>query len=122
MRLWLDDLRPIPEDFDRHAFTAVEAIQLIGSEPIELISFDHDLGPEPLATGYDVAKHIEKLAYDRKIGRMEWRVHSANPSGASNIRAAMESAERFWAEDEAIRAEMSETVRLAEKMKARDDQ
>lgn len=116
MRLWIDDMRPMPEGFDHHAMTAEDAILSINEHPITLISFDHDLGPEPQATGYNVAKHIEKLAYGRVIGRMEWRVHSANPAGAARIRAAMESAERFWAEDEAFKAELDEQARLSDKL------
>lgn len=101
MKLWIDDVRPMPEGFDRHAKTASEAIEIIKAcDRIEEISFDHDLGNDADGTGYDVAKFIEEQAYRGiKPPPLKWSIHSANPVGRQNIRKAMESAERFAALD-----------------------
>jgi hypothetical protein len=108
MRLWLDDNaynpdtpeRLLPSDFDCACLQAKEAINLIGMGFITHISFDHDLGDETLnGTGYDVAKFIEAKAYHGEIPPLTWTIHSANPVGRDNIKAAMESAERFWARE-----------------------
>ena len=63
MKIWLDDERPMPSEFDVHARTADDAIRYIENNDVELISFDHDLGREENGTGYDVANWIEAEAY-----------------------------------------------------------
>ena len=93
MRIWLDDVRPMPNGFDFWAKNYYEMMGLLISGNVTHISFDHDLGLG--MGGYDVAKYIEGLAY---LGMVEitWDVHSANPAGRRNIELAMKSAERFW--------------------------
>lgn len=94
-KLYLDDLRPTPKDFNLRAYTAQEAIAMLEKGGISAISFDHDLGPDEAGTGYDVAKWIEEKAYtDPNFTVPEWNIHSANPVGAKNIERAMESSER----------------------------
>jgi hypothetical protein len=93
MKIWLDDTRLCPDDFDYWARTAGECISLL-SDNIDrtdiYISFDHDLGASQNGTGYDVAKWIEEYAYCNRIERIVWDIHS------QNIKFAMENAERYW--------------------------
>lgn len=97
IRVWLDDVRPMPkEGFDVHVKTAEEAMALIQNGQVAFMSFDHDLGDPNAKTGYDVAKLVERLAFDNKLARFEWAVHSMNPEGAHNIVMAMQQAEKFW--------------------------
>lgn len=97
MRLWLDDLRPMPEGYDRHVKTAKEAIEALLVWTVTHISFDHDLGEPECGTGYDVASWIERQAFENtNVERVSWRIHSANPVGRRNIEAAMTSADRYW--------------------------
>lgn len=93
MKVYLDDERETPIGWTR-AFTAQEAIFMLKSGKVEEISLDHDLGTED--TGYDVALWIEEAAFSGQLNRIKWNIHSNNPSGASRIRAALESAEKFW--------------------------
>jgi len=97
MRVWLDDVRPIPDGFDVWVKTAHEAIQLLDSQAVDFISFDHDLGDEENGSGYDVAKWIEEMSFKRRMTRIDWAVHSANPVGRKNIEGAMRGAEKWWA-------------------------
>lgn len=94
VKVWLDDVRPMPEGFDVHVKTAEEAIDLISLGGVSKISFDHDLGTE--LTGYDVAKKIEELAFNFKIFPIEWIIHSQNGVGAENIKRAMKKADEYW--------------------------
>lgn len=100
MKLWLDDLRPMPKGFDVHAKTVEQALDLLASEQFDFISFDHDLGTDSNGnlhlTGYDLAKIIEKKAFEGKMKPLGWAIHSANPVGRQNIERAMQNAERFW--------------------------
>jgi hypothetical protein len=94
IRLWLDDVRPMPDGFDVWVKESFWAKMLIAKRLVSHISFDHDLGEGK--TGYDVAKLIEELAYDKELAPMTWDIHSANPVGRKRIEQAMQSAERFW--------------------------
>jgi hypothetical protein len=103
MRVWLDDLRDMPFDFDHHARTAAEAIQLLATGAVQRISLDHDLGDEGNGTGYEVAKWIEAKAFawsqgdENGLPPLEWSIHSQNPVGLKNITQALRNADRFWA-------------------------
>lgn len=97
MKLWLDDIRPMPKGFDKHVTNVTIAKSCIAFpyDPVDEISFDHDLG-EDNGTGYDVAKFIEEQAYLGNIPPIKWSIHSANPVGRKNIEAAMKKAEEYW--------------------------
>jgi hypothetical protein len=102
MRVWLDDIRPMPSKFDVHCKTAVEAINLLKTGKVTFISFDHDLADPGVKemTGYTVARWIEEAAFDKRMTRIGFAVHSANPVGIFKIREAMEQAQAFWTEYE----------------------
>ena len=94
IRIWLDDIRPMPEGFDVWCCTARQAYKSIVRDNCDYISFDNDMG-NPL-DGYWLATCIENLAWAGKIHRFGYDVHSANPEARRNINAAMKSAIRFW--------------------------
>jgi hypothetical protein len=94
-RLWLDNVRPMPQGFDYHARSVPEAISCLMSGTVEHISFDHDLG-DPVQDGHLLAKWIEQAAFYGNLGRLTWEIHSDNPVGSANIRQAMEHADQFW--------------------------
>lgn len=94
MKLWLDDVRPMPMGYDVLAKTADEAIEYLKTGQVTEISLDHDLGLDK--SGYDVAKWIEEQAAYGQINSMTWHVHSANVVGARLIRKAMEKADEYW--------------------------
>lgn len=103
MKLWLDDQIDDPTTPYRHTpegwvgvRTALQACRLLATGEVTYISFDHDLGPSWAGSGYLVAKFIERRAFYRRIKRLRWDVHSANPIGAKNIENAMMRAETFW--------------------------
>lgn len=97
MKIWLDDIRPMPDDFDCHCLRADIAINLLKTGIVSEISFDHDLGEPENGTGYDVAKFIEERAYDGTLPfPIGWAIHSSNPVGRRNIEAAMKNAAKYW--------------------------
>lgn len=94
MLLYIDDIRPAPDDRWIVVRTYDEAIAFIeehGSK-IELISLDHDLGDTniPERTGYDIALHIVAMKFDNKPVPLSYQVHSANPVGAMRIAGVIE--------------------------------
>jgi len=107
--VWLDDERDPQSDIGRQkgasgsetwVKTAPEAIQLLENGNVASISLDHDLGPDENGSGYDVAKWIEEQAYHGNLPRLQWAVHSDNPVGVKNMRAALEQANKFWERNE----------------------
>jgi hypothetical protein len=97
MKIWLDDIRPVPEGFDFTWITnANDCIYLVQKNIISFISFDHDLGEG--GTGYEVAQVIEKCAFFEEINPITWNIHSNNPVGRKDIEMAMKKAESFWIE------------------------
>jgi hypothetical protein len=100
MRVWLDDERPMPSDFDIHVRTADEAIELLKTGKVTFISLDHDLGDQGQATGYKVAKFIEEAAYHNSIPRLRVYFHTMNPVGKANMKAAIRQAYLYWMEYE----------------------
>jgi hypothetical protein len=94
IKLWVDDIRPMPSGFNTWAKTAQQAIETLKRYEVVEISLDHDLG-EGCGTGYEVAKFIEERAY-RGTKPPAWAVHSANPVGAQNMKMAMTAAWNLW--------------------------
>jgi hypothetical protein len=93
MRLFLDDVRKAPSGWIP-VRTAVDAIRLLETGMVHVISLDHDLGTKE--TGYDVACWIEaKVMLDPNFHTPRIEVHSANPVGAARIRACIDSIERI---------------------------
>ena len=99
MRVWLDDLRPMPVGYDVWVKSAPEAIHLLATGKVTFISLDHDLGVEHYmmkdspGSGYDVALFIEQAVWRNLIPMPEWRCHSMNPVGRERIILAMRRAE-----------------------------
>lgn len=97
MRVWLDDMRPMPIGFDVHVRTHNAALAIIDTGKVSFMSFDHDLGDmSDHKTGYDIAMAVERMAANGTIPQFGWSVHSSNPVGAERIKKALTSADRFW--------------------------
>ena len=96
MKLWVDDLRPVPEGY-MGARSVNEAITLIteaeskGME-IEVLDLDHDLG-DFAADGGDAIRLLDWLAERETFYPVE--IHTANPVGRANMERVLA---RFWGE------------------------
>lgn len=88
MKLWLDDVRPSPFDYEYTALSVDAAKMMIESAEelgvrLELIDCDHDLG-EYAKYGGDGIKLLDWL---EETGRnYPIRIHSANVVGRENMR------------------------------------
>ena len=95
MRLWLDDIRPMPQSFTHHARSVNDAINMItqaerDGEPIEKLSLDHDLG-DYAKDGGDGIKLIDWLCERETFYPIE--LHTANPVGRGNMERTIN---RYW--------------------------
>lgn len=83
INLYLDDLRPTPEGFERvYDYEEFIAFILTNGMP-DFISFDHDLGLGK--TGFDCAKWLVEFCLDNQVLVPGFFVHSQNPVGKENI-------------------------------------
>jgi hypothetical protein len=101
MRVWLDDERPMPSDYDVHVRTAEEAIALLKTGDVTTISLDNDLGDEA-GEGRDVARWIEEAAYNNAIPRLRMKVHTQNAVARVAICRALQNAFRYWRDHERV--------------------
>jgi hypothetical protein len=100
MKVWLDDVRQPPPGWV-HVTTPEQAIELLRSREVEVISLDHDLGlttTQAERTGYDVLAWLEEA-----VATCQWdhalpliRVHSANPVGWRRMEQAIDAIQRHW--------------------------
>ncbi len=97
MKIWLDDLRPVPQGYVG-ARSVNEAIALItdaegkGIE-IEVLDLDHDLG-DFASDGGDAIRLLDWLAERETLYPIE--IHTANPVGRANMKRMLA---RFWDEN-----------------------
>ena len=87
MKIWVDDVRPMPSEYDIHCQSVNETIDIIQSlinrrETIELISTDHDAG-DFRRDGGDYIKILDWL--EEKNISIPIRIHSGNIVGRQNM-------------------------------------
>lgn len=84
MRLWIDDIREPPNNTWTWAKTESEALVIVKAQnadnPIEAVSFDHDLG------GTEDTRSIVLYMAEHNVFPPYCWVHSMNPIGAKYLR------------------------------------
>lgn len=100
MKLWLDDIRKVPEGYTHHAKSVNKAKVLIedaeaANEMIELLDLDHDLGYYALTDGGDGIRLLDWLVERGTFYPV--RLHTANPVGRMNMQRVLN---RFWNKEE----------------------
>ena len=94
MKIWVDDLRPVPKGY-AGARSVNEAIACILEAEekkieIELLDLDHDLG-DYSKDGGDAIKLLDWLAERETFYPV--RIHTANPVGRANMERMIS---RYW--------------------------
>ena len=98
MKVYLDDVRGTPEGWVR-VYWPEEAIELLKTGKVEIISLDHDLGENDRgidgrpATGYDVILWIEEQVFVNGFSPPVMRVHSDNSSAREKMEAGIRAIE-----------------------------
>ncbi len=94
MKVYLDDERETPIGWTR-VYWPDEAISLLESGQVDLISLDHDLGDDERGTGYDVVLWIEEAVATRGFAPPAIKVHSANTSARRKMELGIENIKRI---------------------------
>lgn len=87
MKIWVDDLRPMPEGYDKHCKSLNETKETIWycerfKIPIDLIDLDHDLG-DYVTEGGDAIRLMDYLLERQTFYPLFF--HTANPVGLQNM-------------------------------------
>ncbi len=124
IKLWIDDIRPMPEAFTHHCLNASSAIEFIQNNATNIvaISLDHDLSEfnkngEEL-TGNTVAQFIEESLYFNNVSfpnSVDFYIHSSNPTGRKNIIATINNASNYTTSKFSIFDTPYETYYMAKK-------
>lgn len=88
MKVYLDDERTTPNGWIR-VYWPSEAIELLKSGQVTMISLDHDLGDDERGTGYDVVLWIEEQVALYGFVPPKIAVHSANVSARNKMEAGI---------------------------------
>ena len=100
MKVYLDDVRNPKREYGEDWIlvrTYQEAINLLKTGQVEMISLDHDLGyTDPDHTGYDVASWIEQQVDAGKIPCPDVYCHSWNPAGRKQIGQVIDNLNRRY--------------------------
>ena len=96
MKIWLDDLRPVPQGYEgaksvNEAIALIEEAEKAGID-IEVLDLDHDLG-DYYTDGGDAIKLLDWLAEHETFYPVE--IHTANPVGRENMERMLA---RYWGE------------------------
>lgn len=94
MKIWLDDLRMVPEGYIgtksvNETIRLIEKVEASGGQ-IELLDLDHDLGNYAFDGG-DAIKLLDYLAENEKFYPIV--IHTANPVGRANMQRMIQ---RYW--------------------------
>ncbi|MBX0320132.1 hypothetical protein K2Q31_15935 [Alkalihalobacillus clausii] len=93
MNLYVDDLRDCPEGYTV-ARNYEDAIKLLESHEIHILSLDHDLGEDEnynlLPTGYDIVKYI----CEHGLRANKIYMHTDNSVGRENMYKTLLGAQR----------------------------
>ena len=94
MKIWLDDVRPVPEGYVgtrsvNETIRLIEDAESKGIE-IEMLDLDHDLG-DFASDGGDAIKILDFLAERETFYPIA--IHTANPVGRANMERMIN---RFW--------------------------
>ncbi|MWV44907.1 hypothetical protein GRF59_14895 [Paenibacillus sp. HJL G12] len=93
INLYVDDLRDCPEGFVV-ARTYHEAISILESQRVHILTLDHDLGEDEngheLQNGYDLVKYF--CEYGLQVDKIY--LHTDNPVGRKNMYETLLAAQR----------------------------
>ena len=93
IRLWIDDVRPVPLGFNVWAKDAEAALEIFKTGKVTFASFDHDLAEDSDGTfekdGSWLVNQLEHLRFHNTIPSFRYFVHSANPRGADYMASVL---------------------------------
>lgn len=96
MKIWVDDIRTPPDDSwlwartSEHAISILESVSKWHTNPIEIMSLDHDLGILAYSNKEDTTRPIVMWMCENDFWPVEVRVHSANPVGIDWLEGMIE--------------------------------
>lgn len=95
MKLWIDDVRPAPDDSWTIAVTSSLALTYLSTNFVAEVSFDNDLGLASDMEGWEIARWLLNQVHDKQLNApLEMSCHSANPVARKRINDYIEDIKR----------------------------
>jgi hypothetical protein len=95
LKVWLDDMRPVPGPSYTYCRTAEEVIELLKTGNVAEVDLDNDLGTG-YTEGVEVARWIAAGAESGKLKRIICYCHSQNPERHSEMVDLFRQAHESW--------------------------
>lgn len=88
-KIWIDDVRPMPQGYDLHFKSVQETIAYLDGhyEDVELLNMDHDAG-DFAKFGGDYIRILDWLEF--MCISIPISIHSGNPVGIKNMKKIIE--------------------------------
>jgi len=97
MKVYLDDIRIPTSDWELVKWPK-EAIKLLETGRVTVISLDHDLGNDQKGTGYDVILWMEERVATTSFIPPNIMIHTSNPSAYKKMENGVKSIYRLYKE------------------------
>lgn len=96
MKIWVDDERPAPDGY--RCFTSTNSalrFMIPNITDIEIIDLDHDMGCNFGGDAIGILEEFERKSrrfadFKKAVENIKFKIHTANPVGAQNMRAIIE--------------------------------
>lgn len=99
LRLWIDDTRLAPKDYDIQVKTATDAVIILIENKVSHVSFDYNLESWK-KSGEDIIAALIRLgAGGNLVQPFSWSIHCGMYDNAEKLRAAMATLIAMWGVD-----------------------
>lgn len=98
IKVFLDDERPMPDEFTLQVYDADHAIDIVSFGNVEMISLDNDLGSYSEKEGYHVTNFIEEMVFQGAIRPPIINIHSANTVAQKEMERAIANANKYYSQ------------------------
>lgn len=94
MRVFLDDMRSLPDEYDTLCRTPEDALTAIMTGKVELIGFDNDLGAN--MEGRHVFDFLEDQVRTLQVPLPSIEIHTSNPSAGDAMEKGAKNLLRWY--------------------------
>lgn len=90
LKIWVDDVRPMPDGYDVHCRTVDATMAIIRHCPVKIINLDHDAGDYAYGGG-DYINILKRMEEENICKGILFIFHTMNPVGRENMKAIVEA-------------------------------
>lgn len=96
IRLWVDDEREKPPEYDVWAKSYHEALPILETQQVCVVSLDYELGPSGCYTGLDIIQWILDQTLQDKINNMSIYIHTKSIACGLKMHEIRSKIDQYW--------------------------